>query len=154
MYRNSAKTFGSIIAAVILLIPADTAQLNGQAENPNTVVDPALFGAMHFRSVGPHRGGRVTAVAGYADRPYRFLVGTVGGGIWRTTDAGQNWDNISDGYIRVGAVGALAIAPSNQEVIYAGTGSGGPRGNISVGDGIYKSTDGGEAWCASANWIG
>ncbi len=131
-------TLGSTVAAV------------AQDADPNVVINPSLYGTMQYRSVGPSRGGRVTAVAGYPDRPYTFLMGTVGGGIWRTVDAGQTWQNISDGYLRVGPVGAIAIAPSNQDIIYAGTGSGGVRGNISVGDGMYKSTNGGETW----EWIG
>ena len=77
-------------------------------------------------------------------------MGTVGGGIWRTTDAGITWPNISDGYLRVGPVGAIAVAPSDPNIVYAGTGSGGVRGNISVGDGVYKSTDDGDTWF----WIG
>ena len=121
-----------------------------QTRDGNVIVDPALFQAMNFRSVGPHRGGRVTAGTGYVDRPYTFLMGTVGGGIWRTTDAGQTWNNITDGYLRVGPVGAITVAPSNPNTIYAGTGSGGVRGNVSVGDGVYKSTDDGESW----SWIG
>jgi photosystem II stability/assembly factor-like uncharacterized protein len=136
--------------AALLAVSVGTTPVPAQQSDPNVTVDPSLYQAMGFRSVGPHRGGRVTAVAGYADRPFTFLMGTVGGGIWRTTDAGQTWNNISDGYLRVGPVGALAIAPSNQEIIYAGTGSAGVRGNVSAGDGIYKSLDGGETW----SWIG
>ncbi len=139
----------SAIAIPALLI-ACTSLLTGhtraQSIEANVVVDPALFNGMEFRSIGPHRGGRVTAVTGYPDRPYTFLMGTVGGGIWRTTDAGQTWQNISDGYLNVGPVGALTIAPSDQSIVYAGTGSGGVRGNVSVGDGVYKSMDDGATW--------
>jgi hypothetical protein len=99
--------------AALLAVSVGTTPVPAQQSDPNVTVDPSLYQAMGFRSVGPHRGGRVTAVAGYADRPFTFLMGTVGGGIWRTTDAGQTWNNISDGYLRVGPVGALAIAPSN-----------------------------------------
>jgi photosystem II stability/assembly factor-like uncharacterized protein len=77
-------------------------------------------------------------------------MGTVGGGIWRTDDAGQSWTNISDGFLNVGPVGALTVAPSNPDVVYAGTGSGGIRGNVSVGDGMYRTTDDGATW----QWIG
>lgn len=142
----------SAIAAALfsLLLTAATATAKAQTDDPNTVVDPVLYSAMRFRSLGPYRGGRVTAVTGYAARPFTFLMGTVGGGIWRTTDAGQTWRNISDGFLRVGPVGALAVAPSDQDIVYAGTGSGGVRGNVSVGDGVYKSTDDGGTW----SWIG
>ncbi len=96
--------------------------------------------------MGPARGGRVTAVTGFRGEPYRYLMGSVGGGIWETTDAGETWKNVSDGELGVGPVGALAVAPSNPERIYAGTGSGGVRGNVSVGDGMYRSDDGGGSW--------
>ena len=141
-----------VLLVVLLLGCASgfTSVVVAQTHDANVVVDPALFAAMEFRSVGPHRGGRVTAVTGYQDRPHTFLMGTVGGGIWRTTDAGITWQNISDGYLRVGPVGALAVATSNHNIIYAGTGSGGVRGNISVGDGVYRSTDDGATW----RWIG
>jgi photosystem II stability/assembly factor-like uncharacterized protein len=135
-----------IVAGSLALAPVDLAS----QEDDGATVDQQLFQALRYRSVGPTRGGRSTAVAGYRDRPYTFLMGTVGGGIWRTRDAGQTWSNISDGDLNVGPVGALAVAPSNPNVVYAGTGSGGVRGNISVGDGMYRTTDDGETW----EWIG
>ncbi len=124
----------TLLLGVVL---GSAAPISAQTIDANIVVDPALFQAMQFRSVGPHRGGRVTAGTGYVDRLYTFLMGTVGGGIWRTTDAGQTWNNITDGYLRVGPVGAITVAPSNPRIVYAGTGSGGVRGNVSVGDGVY-----------------
>lgn len=95
--------------------------------------------------VGPFRGGRSTAVAGYPDRVHTFLMGGTGGGVWRTDDAGGSWHNISDGYFG-GSIGAIAIAEANPNVIYVGTGSADPRGNTSHGRGMYKSTDGGKTW--------
>ena len=73
-------------------------------------------------------------------------MGTTGGGVWKTTDAGNTWKNISDGQIKVGSIGAVAVAPSDENVVYVGTGSADPRGNISSGNGIYKSVDMGETW--------
>jgi photosystem II stability/assembly factor-like uncharacterized protein len=140
-----------LLAVLTLLLAAlPWAPAAGAAQGTLTHVDPSLMGALHFRMVGPHRGGRVTAVTGYPDELHTFLMGTVGGGIWRTTDAGISWQNISDGQLDVAPIGALAIAPSNRLVIYAGTGSGQVRGNISVGKGVYRSTDGGDTW----SWIG
>ncbi|HSR40982.1 MAG TPA: hypothetical protein VLL48_02390, partial [Longimicrobiales bacterium] len=130
---------GAFLAAAVAPAP-------GSAQSGLASADPALYDAATFRNVGPARGGRVTAVTGFRGEPYRYLMGTVGGGIWETTDAGETWTNISDGQLGVGPVGALAVAPSNPERIYAGTGSGGVRGNVSVGDGIYRSLDGGETW--------
>jgi photosystem II stability/assembly factor-like uncharacterized protein len=112
----------------------------------NVVYDPALYDAMEYRLLGPYRGGRVTAVDGYPNRPNTYLMGSVGGGLWRTTDAGESWNNMTDEDLNVGPVGAISVAPSAPNVIYVGTGSAEVRGNISVGDGVYKSVDGGETW--------
>jgi photosystem II stability/assembly factor-like uncharacterized protein len=110
------------------------------------VIDPSLFDAMEYRMVGPFRGGRVTAVAGVVDEPFTFYMGATGGGVWKTTDAGESWSNVSDGYIGVGSIGAIAVAQSDANVVYVGTGSACPRGNVSVGDGIYRSTDAGRTF--------
>jgi photosystem II stability/assembly factor-like uncharacterized protein len=109
-------------------------------------MDPSLFSKLEFRLVGPHRGGRVTTVAGVQEEPFTFLMGTTGGGVWKTTDAGESWKNISDGFFDVGSVGAVEVAPSDPNVIYAGTGSAGIRGNVSTGRGVYRTTDGGRTW--------
>lgn len=115
-------------------------------QNAHTVIPEDWYGGMKYRNVGPIRGGRATAVAGFADQPFTFLMGSTGGGVWKTDDAGQNWTNISDGQIKAGSIGAIAIAPSDPNVIYVGTGSGCPRGNISQGIGAYRSTDAGKTW--------
>ena len=105
-----------------------------------------LYKSLEWNFVGPYRGGRSTAVSGITSRPYTFFMGTTGGGVWKTTDAGNSWKNISDGQITVGSIGAISVAPSDENVIYVGTGSAEPRGNISTGNGMYKSTDMGETW--------
>ena len=105
-----------------------------------------VFNDLNFRCVGPTRGGRSTAVAGIASAPNTFFMGTTGGGVWRTDDAGLNWKNISDGQIAVGSIGSIRVAPSDPNVIYIGTGSADPRGNVSIGKGVYRSTDGGKNW--------
>lgn len=144
--RRTIVAEALLALAMILALGWPGASIGAQQGPEGTAVSPSLLQAMHYRNIGPHRGGRVTAVVGYPDRLHTFLMGTVGGGIWRTDDAGISWVNISDGYLNVGPVGALAVAPSDQDVIYAGTGSGGPRGNISPGDGMYRSSDGGKSW--------
>jgi len=101
---------------------------------------------LDYRMIGPYRGGRVTAVAGHAAHPFTFYFGSTGGGVWKTTDAGQTWNNISDDYFAVGSIGAVTVAPSDPNVLYVGTGSADPRGNVSAGKGLYKSTDGGDTW--------
>ncbi|MGH7542263.1 MAG: VPS10 domain-containing protein, partial [Gemmatimonadota bacterium] len=107
--------------------------------------DSAMLAGLEFRSIGPTRGGRSTAVAGITEEPLTFFMGATGGGVWKTEDAGLNWTNISDGYFG-GGIGAIDVADSDPNVIYVGTGSACVRGNISKGTGLYKSDDGGETW--------
>ncbi|HEX6135896.1 MAG TPA: hypothetical protein VFZ24_18120 [Longimicrobiales bacterium] len=109
-------------------------------------IDPALLGGLEYRYIGPTRGGRVTAVAGHAAQPATFYFGGTGGGVFRTTDAGHSWENITDGRIPVGSIGAIEVAPSNPSVIWVATGSAAIRSNVSIGKGVYRSTDGGETW--------
>ncbi len=116
------------------------------AATEEAVVDPALFSALEYRSIGPFRGGRSTTVAGIADEPDTYYMGTTGGGVWKTTDSGITWANISDGFFDVASVGAIDVADSDLNVIYVGTGSACPRGNVSIGRGVYKSTDAGKTW--------
>ncbi len=105
-----------------------------------------LFSALRYRSIGPFRGGRSVAVAGNAKQPRTFYFGGAGGGVWKTTDGGITWRNVSDKYFKTAAVGALAEAPSDPNVIYAGMGEPFIRGNMATGDGVYKSDDGGKTW--------
>ncbi len=109
-------------------------------------VDAGFLSALQWRFIGPYRGGRVVAVAGVVDDPLKFYFGAAHGGVWKTTDAGLNWRNVSDGFFNFPAVGALDVSASNPEVIYAGTGEGLQRQFISPGDGVYKSTNGGDTW--------
>jgi len=126
-------------AAVLLAIALTAAQAAGQE-------DPDPFEGIEFRLVGPSRGGRVTAVAGHPSHPYTFYMGSTGGGVWRTTNAGITWENLSDRDFKAGSVGAVTVAPSDPNVIYVGMGSACPRGNVSIGDGMYRSTDAGTSW--------
>src|SRR3989475_4882357 len=107
--------------------------------------DPGLFRELRWRMIGPHRGGRTKAAAGIPDRPNVFYVGAVNGGVWKSEDCGRTWLPIFDDQ-PTGSVGALAIAPSSPDVIYVGSGEGLQRPDLSTGDGIYKSTDGGKTW--------
>ncbi len=105
-----------------------------------------LYKSMPWRFVGPYRGGRSLAVCGSVQRPSEYFFGATGGGIWKTTDAGVIWRPVGDGFLGSSSVGAIAIAPSNPDIIYAGTGERDIRGNISHGDGAYRSSDGGKNW--------
>ncbi|MEZ5319333.1 MAG: hypothetical protein R2752_18170 [Vicinamibacterales bacterium] len=119
-----------------------------QALPANTLVNPALYEALEFRGLEDvfSRGGRVTAVAGVTSNEQRYYMGSTGGGVWRTDDAGGSWTNVSDGFFEAGSIGAVAVAESDPNIIYVGTGSACPRGNVSPGIGVYKSTDAGETW--------
>ena len=105
-----------------------------------------IYSSLRYRNIGPNRGGRVVAVAGDPDDPTRFYFGSTGGGVWMTDDGGQIWENISDGFFEYASVGALQVSESDPNVIYAGMGEATIRGNVSRGDGVYKSTDRGRTW--------
>jgi photosystem II stability/assembly factor-like uncharacterized protein len=101
---------------------------------------------MTFRNIGPFRGGRSAAVAGVRHEPHTFYFGGTGGGVWKTTDGGSNWEAVSDRDFKTGSIGAITVSESDPNVIYVGTGESPIRGNVSHGDGVYKSTDGGRTW--------
>src|SRR5579883_955527 len=115
-------------------------------QNVNGKFPSSLLTSLEWRLIGPFRGGRVVAVAGDPVHPQRFYFGSTGGGVWKTTDGGQCWENISDGFFKRASVGAIAVAPADSNVIYVGMGETTIRGNVSHGDGVYRSTDGGRTW--------
>ena len=120
----------------------------GQKNGPSdmeTIQD--YFSSVKYRSIGPFRGGRSVCASGVIGDPLTYYMGTTGGGLWKTTDAGMHWHNISDGFFQLGSVGAVAVSTSNPNTIYVGMGEHAPRGVMtSHGDGVYKSTDGGKTW--------
>jgi photosystem II stability/assembly factor-like uncharacterized protein len=134
------------VIILILFVTSASAQKNRPAEKTTAAYDTSLFNAMHWRNIGPWRGGRSLAVCGVADQPDVYYFGAVGGGIWKTQDGGQNWSCISDTAFHSSSVGAITVAPSDPNIIYAGMGESEMRGNVSFGDGIYKSTNAGRTW--------
>lgn len=116
--------------------PAPTAQFS---------VDTTLFNALRWREVGPARGGRSVAVAGSAQRPHEYWMGTTGGGVYKTTDGGMNWQSVTDRYLG-GTIGAITVDPSNPDIVWVGGGETCIRGNTSHGDGVWKTTDAGRTW--------
>lgn len=123
------------------------AQVFGHGEDvQNPAIDSTLLQTLQYRNIGPFRGGRSVAVTGHKDQPNTYYVGFTGGGVYKTEDGGNRWINVSDGYFKTGSVGALVVAPSDPNVIYAGMGETCIRGNMSPGDGVYKSVNGGDTW--------
>jgi photosystem II stability/assembly factor-like uncharacterized protein len=137
-----------IIACLIPLVVWGQRKTNKTAEAPPPPVFEKYFTGMKFRNIGPARGGRSTAVAGVPSMPNTFFMGATGGGVWRTDDGGTTWNNITDGFLPVGSIGAIRVSLSDPNVIYVGTGSADPRGNVSIGKGMFRSTDGGKTWVA------
>ncbi len=108
-------------------------------------VDTAIYSSLQFRNIGPFRGGRSATVTGVANKPNLYYFGGAGGGVWQTKDGGQTWTNISDGFFG-GSIGAVAVAESNNNVLYVGGGEETVRGNVSYGSGMWKSIDAGKTW--------
>ena len=129
-------------ALVGLLVCAAT----GIAAQDGRKVDPALFSGLTWRSLGPARGGRSIAVAGTDARPNEYWFGAVGGGAWKSTDGGTTWTPMTDGKITSSSIGAIGICDANPDAVYIGGGESEIRGNIIMGDGIYKTGDGGQKW--------
>jgi photosystem II stability/assembly factor-like uncharacterized protein len=141
MYRfssflQSIMVAGLLLAALIVGVgPCASAQ----------TVDSSMLKTMHWRSIGPFRGGRTRAVCGVPSRPNFFYIGAVNGGVWKTDDYGRTWNPIFDKE-PTSSIGAIVVSPSNPKIIYVGSGEGLHRPDLSVGNGIYKSVDGGQTW--------
>jgi hypothetical protein len=134
------------LAIAFLIFAAATVSLHAQQQNSQArerqtlqPVDPSLYSAMRWRLIGPYRAGRVSAVAGIPGDPAVYYMGTPGGGVWKTSDAGRVWKPIFDDQ-HVASIGAVAIAPSNPNIVYVGT------GEQTDGNGMYKSVDAGATW--------
>jgi len=146
-YRETSdvKLHHFALAFLSLLFLADASvRLLAGADAPKQY-DPKLFQDLRWRLIGPSRGGRTLAVAGVRGQPEVFYFGSVGGGIWKTNDAGRTWKPIFDAQA-IASIGAIAVAPSDASVIYVGSGEADMRSSISYGNGMYKSTDGGKTW--------
>ena len=125
---------------IILILVVISFDLSGQTASLPVIESLA------FRNVGPSRGGRATTVRGVTSKPHTYYMGATGGGVWKTTNYGGSWSNVSDGYFATGSIGAIAVFQENPDILYVGTGSDGIRSNVIIGKGIYASDDAGQTW--------
>ena len=139
------KVRSFLVAAMAAAIAASSSNAQTPATGAVATYDSSTFAALKWREIGPFRGGRSVAVAGSSKRPNEYYFGTTGGGVFKTTDGGMTWGAITDKYFG-GTIGAIDVSESNPDVVYVGTGESDIRGNVSHGDGVFKSTDAGKTW--------
>lgn len=142
------NTWSTLSILLLLVVVPSVAQIGSdRVFFQDMIFNPGLYQNLNWRNIGPFRGGRSVAVTGVPGNPTEYYMGSTGGGVWKTEDAGMSWQNLSDGFFRTGSVGAIAVAESDPNVIYVGMGEHAVRGVMtSHGDGVYKSTDGGKNW--------
>ncbi len=138
-------SFAKLACVASIVYLATAASLETAPAQQNALVSPSLYAEMRWRPIGPLRGGRTKSAAGVPGQPYTFYIGVCNGGVWKTNDAGRTWAPIFDDQ-GTGSIGWVAVAPSNPNILYVGSGEGLPRPDLSTGDGIYKSTDAGKTW--------
>lgn len=141
-----AAALASVLVPAAAAVPTTAAQAAQAQAAQDATYPEALWSSLEWRNVGPPRGGRSIAVAGSGARHMEYYMGTTGGGLWKTTDGGQNWEPVTDGQIGSASIGAVEVCHADPDVVYMGTGETQLRGNIQQGDGAYKSADGGETW--------
>ncbi len=124
----------------------DVASARAQTTKPDLPVDPSFYQGYSWRNIGPQRGGRSLGSSGSPGRPNEYYFGATGGGLWKTTDGGNEWFPVTDGQISSSSIGAVAVAETNPDIVYIGGGETQLRGSITQGDGVYKTTDGGKTW--------
>ena len=140
-YKNFFMKLLKVSLKLALLLVISWSSADAQVSNSAQLLDQ-----FEYRCIGPTRGGRVTAAAGSIENPGTFYMGSTGGGVWKSTNYGATWSNISDGYFATASIGAISVAKADESVIYVGTGSDGIRSNVITGKGIYRSEDAGETW--------
>ncbi len=145
---NFPSAHRSTLVALLFALSLPGRKSSAQANAGSAAYDTSAFAALKWREIGPFRGGRSVAVAGTAARPLEYYFGTTGGGVFKTTDGGMTWTPVTDAHFG-GTVGGIGISGSNPDIVYVGTGEHTIRGNVSLGDGMFKSTDAGKTWKAT-----
>lgn len=140
----NSKKLNLLLLGVLLCI--GTMPLLAQSNQQKPVFDEKFYNNLEWRNIGPERGGRSLGCAGSPGRPNEYYFGATGGGLWKTTDGGQEWFPVTDGQVTSSSVGAVAVAETNPDIVYIGMGETQLRGSITQGDGVYKTTDGGKTW--------
>ena len=147
MFQTCRASRKSVILCLAFALVLSATALRAQNASAPPAKPPDPLKSLQYRSIGPYRGGRCAAVAGVPSQPFVFYYGSTGGGVWKTTDGGINWESVSDGSVfGTGSVGAIGISDSDPNTIYVGMGESPIRGNVSHGDGVYKSIDAGKTW--------
>lgn len=140
------KSLAPILLSLLLCLPFLSSSQNNSSSSKDGILEQ-YYKPVKWRNIGPFRGGRSVGASGVIGDPLTYYMGITGGGVWKTSDAGQHWKNISDGYFSTGSVGAVAVSESDPNIVYVGMGEHAPRGVMtSHGDGVYKSTDAGKSW--------
>ncbi len=136
-----------LCALLLAIYPSHAQKRNKKSDTPAVVVNDSLFPGLKWRNIGPYRGGRSVTSTGVVGQPHTYYMGSTGGGIYKTTDDGITWENISDGFLKTGTVGDIAVSETNPNLVVVGMGEHPARGVMtSMGDGVYKSTDAGKTW--------
>ena len=135
-----------VLSMLISTAPSHAQKQSKSASPEAGAPEKSFYEGMKWRNIGPNRGGRSLGSTGSPGRPDEYYFGATGGGLWKTTDGGNEWSAVTDGQVGSSSVGAVAVAETNPDVVYIGMGEVQLRGSITQGDGVYKSSDGGKTW--------